>query len=287
VPSALCGLFGLKPTRGRISTMPDAQRWYGLSVFGGLGRSVLDVALFDDALRGAADGDAHTPPEPAISFAEAARRAPGSLRVGVSLKGTIPGVKPGAVARGAVEETATLLRSLGHQVAECDPQYGLLLADITPPYLAGVVDNAAGLDHPELLESRSRRMAAIGRRVHGRALQRALRREAVVAKRVNAIFVDHDVLLTPVTAAQPERVGRWSGKGALRTFNGSGPYVTYTAIWNYLGQPAAAVPTGLDPDGLPTAIQLAAPVNGETTLLSLAAQLEHARPWTNQKPPTS
>ena len=120
-----------------------------------------------------------------------------------------------------------------------------------------------------------------------RALRRGLRREAAVAERVNAIFADHDVLLTPVTAAPPEPVGRWRGKGAVRTFYGGGPYVTYTAIWNYLGQPAAALPAGLDEDGLPTAVQIAAPANGETTLLSLAAQLEAARPWGERRPPVS
>ena len=287
VPSALCGLFGLKPTRGRLSTLPDPEHWHGLTVFGGLARSVLDAALFDDVLRGAGVGDAHTPPEPQMTFADAARREPGRLRVAMSLKGTLPGVKAGPVAQRAVEETADLLRSLGHHVAERDPKYGLLMPDIMPRYLAGVADDAAKLDHPELLERRSRRMVAWGRLLHGRPLRRAVRRETTVAERVNAIFADHDVLLTPVTAAQPEPVERWRDKGAIRTFNGSGPYVTYTAIWNYLGQPAAAVPAGFDDDGLPIAVQIAAPVNGETTLLSLAAQLEQARPWADRRPPTA
>ena len=223
VPAGLCGLFGLKPTRGRISTLPDPERWHGLTVLGGLARRVLDAALFDDALRGAAAGDAHAAPEPQTSFADAARRDPGRLRVAMSLKGTIPGVKAGSTARRAVEETAELLRSLGHEVAE----------------------------------------------------------------RINAIFADHEVLLTPVTAAQPEPVQRWRGKGAVRTFIGSGPYVTYTAIWNYLGQPAAAVPAGFDEDGLPMAVQIVAPAGGETTLLSLAAQLERARPWADRRPSVS
>jgi len=287
VPSAMCGLFGLKPTRGRISTLPDAEHWHGLTVLGGLARTVLDSALFDDALRGPAAGDAHTPPAPEINFTDAARREPRRLRIAVSLKGTLPGVKAGSTARRTVEETAELLRSLGHQVAERDPDYGQLLPDIMPAYLSGVADDAAKLEHPDRLEARSRHMAAIGHRLHGRALRRGLRRQPVVATRVNAIFAEHDVLLTPVTAAQPEPVERWRGKGAVRTFNGSGPYVTYTAIWNYLGQPAAAVPAGLDENGLPTAVQLAAPLNGETTLLSLAAQLERARPWAEHRPPVS
>jgi amidase len=207
--------------------------------------------------------------------------------VAVSRKGTLPGVRAGPAARRAVEETAELLRSLGHEVAAGDPKYGQLLPDVMPRYLAGVADDAAALEHPDRLERRSRRMAAAGRRVHGRALRRALRREPVVAECVNAVFADHDVLLTPLTAAQPEPVERWRGKGALRTFNGSGPYVTYTAIWNYLGQPAAAVPAGFDEDGLPLAVQIVAPANGETTLLSLAAQLEAERPWTARRPSVS
>jgi amidase len=248
---------------------------------------VLDAALFDDALRGPAEGDAHTPPAPEIDFADAARREPGRLRVAVSLRTTLPGTKPGPAAKRAVEETVELLRSLGHEVAERDPKYGQLLPDMMPRYLAGVADDAAKLDHPEHLEARSRRMAGLGRRLHGRMLRRAVRREPDVAERVNAIFADHDILLTPVTAAQAEPVERWRGKGAVRTFNGGGPYVTYTAIWNYLGQPAASVPAGFDEDGLPTAVQIVAPAGGETTLLSLAAQLEGARPWAKPRPPVS
>jgi amidase len=104
-----------------------------------------------------------------------------------------------------------------------------------------------------------------------------------VSERVNEIFRDHDVLLTPVTAELPGRADRWHDKGAIATFLGMTPYITYTAVWNYAGLPAASVPAGFTKDGLPLAVQLVGRPNDEATLISLAAQLERARPW-HQRP---
>jgi amidase len=264
--------------------MPDADHWYGLTVYGGLTRSVLDAALFDDAVLGPADGDRYGAHAPEDSFAEAARREPPKLRIAVSTKPTLP-VRLSTQARTAVESTAELLRSLGHELRERDPRYGQLLPDIMPRYLAGVHDDAARMDQPERLERRTRSFARLGGRVRGRGLARALRREAKVAARIGGIFDDHDVLLTPVTARPAPRADQWIGKGALATFDGGRPYVCYTAVWNYTGQPAAAVPAGFDDDGLPLAVQLVGRPDAEPTLISLAAQLEAARPWTQRRPP--
>lgn len=285
VPAAFCGLFALAPTRGRISTMPDPEHWHGLTVFGGLARSVLDAALFDDALQGPARGDLHPLPEPPTNFARAAACEPGRLRVAVSLRGMIPGIRPGHAARQAVERTAELLRSLGHQVAERNPSFGQLSNGVAVRSLAGIADDAAKLDHPDRLGHRARQMAALGRRLHGRALRRAKRREPLIAQRVNAIFADHDLLLTPVTAVQPAPVEKWQGAGMIRTLLGGSAYVTYTAPWNYLGQPAASIPSGFDETGLPTAIQLAGPPGSETTIIAIAAQIERTRPWAHLTPP--
>jgi amidase len=266
IPAASCGLFGLKPQRGRISF---PEHWHGLTVLGGLGRSVADVALFTDAL---ADTE----------LVDAASREPERLRVAVSLKPVLP-VRPKAPARKAVEDTAELLRSLGHEVRERDPRYPLMLPLIMPRYLGGMARELEELGGE--VEPRTRRMAFVGRRLSGRRLKRSLEREPAVAARIQEVFEDHDVLLTPVTAAQPAAADRWAGKGAYSTFDGGRPYVCYTATWNYTGQPAAAVPAGFDDEGMPVGVQLVGRPGAEDTLVSLAAQIERARPWADRRPP--
>ena len=276
VPAAHCGIFGLKPQRDRVPLAPDHPHWHGLTHFGPLARSVMDAAIFCDALAGGGD-----------ELTEAARREPGRLRIGVALKPILPQVRLRAPQREAVERTAELLRSLGHEVADEQPRWGQLLPDVMPRYLSGVADDAARMDEPDRLERRSRSMARIGRRTHGRALRRALRREPKVTERIIRSFDRVDVLLMPVIAQAAEHVERWAGKGAIRTFNASAPYVAYTAVWNHTGQPAASVPAGFDDDGLPLAVQLVSRPGDDATLVSLCAQLETARPWAERRPPVS
>jgi amidase len=189
------------------------------------------------------------------------------------------------VIRQAVTGTAELLHSLGHEVVERDPWYPLGADLGIPRYAAGISDDAARLEHPNRLERRTQRMARLGQALHGRALARALRLEPRVSQQINEIFDDHDVLLTPVTAQLAARADRWHDKGAITTFLGMTPYITYTAIWNYTGQPAASVPAGFTEEGLPLAVQLVGRHNDEATLISLAAQLERARPWAHLRPP--
>jgi amidase len=124
IPAACCGLFGLKPQRGRVSLMPYAEHWHGLSVFGSVTRTVADTALWLDVVAGRADGDAESARAPETSFAEAATRPPGKLRIAVSFAMGPPPVKIKPDVRQAVEQTAELLRSLGHTVERKDPSGG-------------------------------------------------------------------------------------------------------------------------------------------------------------------
>lgn len=281
IPSAFCGLFGLKTQRGKVPLAPLTDHWYGCTVLGGLGRSVLDVALFDDVISGPILDPGAGPAELEHALADAARREPGRLRIAVSTKPGIPGVKPSPESLSAVEQTAELLRSLGHDVREYKLAQPQLLVTFTPRWAVGIRDDAMQRDG---LEPRTRRMAAVAMRLDGRALRRSIAREPVLAARLNQVFDEHDLVLTPTTAASPPRAEISSGAGAFRSFNDGSPYVCYTPVWNYVGQPAASIPAGFDRDGLPTAVQLAGPPNSDTTIVSLAAQLEAARPWQEPRP---
>jgi amidase len=273
VPAALCGVFGMKPQRGLVPLAPDDGHWHGLTHFGPITRTAADAALLLDAI-GRGDG----------SFAAAAAREPGRLRVGVALKPTLPQVRLTKPWRSGVDRTAERLRQLGHEVIDVKPRYGVLLPLAKPRYAAGVADDAARLEHPERLEKRSRRMAALGRRLHGRPLARALAREAAYAARVNEVFETVDVLLTPTVARAAGRADASARRGAFRTFNDMAPYVAYTTVWNYTGQPAAAVPAGFDDDGMPLSAQLVTRPGDNETLLSLAAQIERAGEWGGHRP---
>ncbi len=287
IPAAWCGLFGLKPQRGRVSMAPRPRGWHGLSVNGVLTRSVLDSALFYDVAAGAIESDHDRAPAPAVPFVQSASTAPGRLRIAYSTRVPLGVIsKLDREADSALRETVELLRSLGHEVSERDPDYG---SDSIPAvlvrYLRGAHDDAAALAHPERLERRTRGIARLGGLIPRALLERALAGEGALASRLNAVLEDHDVLLTPATASPPPRIGQLQGRGALWTLNTVAGWVPYNGIWNVTGQPAASVPAGFAADGLPRAVQLVGRPGEEGTLLSLAAQLEVERPWAQQRPP--
>jgi len=273
LPAAWCGLFGLKPTRGRVSLAPDDEHWHGLSVANCVARTVLDSAIFLDAV---AD-------EPHESFADATASEPGRLRIAWTVRPPQPGRVNPAI-RAAVRETAALLERLGHQVREVAPRWPLPQPGFVPRYLSGVAGDAGRLPHPELLEARSRHIAAMGRALPDGAVARSRQAGERYTQRLAELFGDADVVLCPVVPHPPRRVGAATGHGALRTMSSSTWTVAFTAPWNISGRPAASVPAGLGPDGLPVAVQLAGAPGAEATLLSLAAQLERERPWAHLRP---
>lgn len=287
IPAAHCGLFGLKPQRGRISLMPEHEHWLGLSVTGCVVRRVIDAALWLDATAGAEAGDAHAAPVPDRSWVEAATSAPGPLRVAMTLTVPRPAAPPivSDEVKAGVARIADALRSLGHEVVERDPEWGGVGNDITPRYLAGIAAEGREVPNPDRLEARTRGMIRLGRMLPGAVVRRACDAEAKHATRLNAIFDDADLLLMPTVGIVPPASGRWAGRGAIRTLMSISRAYACTIPWNYTGQPAASVP--LPPRGpgeLPLAGQLVAPPNREDLLLSVSAQLEAGIGWPERIP---
>jgi amidase len=284
-PASCCHLFGLKPQRGRVSLMPDADHWNGLSTANCVTRSVLDSAIFLDTVAGPAEGDAdraEPPPEP---YADVVRRAdPGHLRIAVSTRPHQPGrIDPDV--RAAVRETAEALRAIGHTVEDADPPRIVQLPAFYPRYAASLVTDADRMAHPERLERGTKRQIALARTIRPEAVAWARRRSDKIARDVAPLFERYDVLLTPVAPHQPRPVGLRAGRGAAPALLGNGWTITFTAPWNLTGQPAASVPAGLARDGVPRAVQLVGRPHDEATLYALAAQLEVQRPWKGLKPP--
>jgi amidase len=300
-PSAYCGLFGCKTQRGRVPLAPHLNAWHGLCVNGVLARSVRDSALFYDAIAdGPADPGAPEVPPSAFmaALAQAANGAPGgpsnggsggrALRIAVSSKlPPSPLTKLHPENRAALEETVALLRSLGHEVNEREVDHGPLAPapEFTAIVLRSIHEEAATFAHPERLERRIRAIARLGGMLPPGVVDWALGRKAAYAARLNEPLADHDVLLTPVTPAPAPRIGAREGQFWLRTTVEATATVPYAACWNFTGQPACSVPAGFAADGLPRAVQLVGRPNDEATLIALAAQIEAARPWAQERPP--
>ncbi len=288
LPAASCGLFGLKPQRGRVSLAPAVDIWHGLASANCVSRSVLDSALWLDVVAGGS-AEPGAPPPPERSFVEAAQTPPGKLRVAWSVAPPRAVAPPivGDVVKQSVADAAELLGSLGHEVAERDPEWGNIGNNITARFLRGVSDTVAEVPHPERLERRTRGFGRLGSLLPDALYQRALQGKEEDARRVNALFDQFDVLVMPVMGGTAIPVRRWQGRGALHTVLGMSRFYPFCIPWNHLENPAMSVPMGIAEDGLPTAVQIVGRPGDEATLYSLAAQIEAARPWADARPPLS
>lgn len=279
IPAAWCGLVGLKPQRGRVSTWPDPDAFFGLTCYGPLTRTAADAALLLDAIAGNHPRDIHRPPPPPRPFAETAARDPGRLRIALSFK--LPPVVDSSLdgeIEAAVRSLADRLESLGHAVEEADPAYGLVGLSLIARGTGGQREWCRRLDDHAALEPRSRQGLAVAR-VTGAAPLVALarRREPAIRRRIGRIFERYDLVLTPTTAQPPPRVGALDGAGWWRTNSAGSHHCPYAFPWNVTGWPGISVPAGTTTAGLPIGAQLLAGECGEGTLLALAGQLDRER----------
>ncbi len=287
IPAACCGLVGLKGQRGRISAKESperAYRFHGLNHIGPLARSVTDAALLHDAMTGAEPGDEIPAPPPAPPLTEALAQPVRRLRIAMSFKPVFP-VPISDEVRRPVLATAELLRSLGHQVVERDPVYPVTgIAAVLTLFMNGFKHEIDRLPTPELLERRMQAEARTSRMVPDWLARRAVAAEGRITERSLRPIADCDVLMTPVLAMPPVRIGYFEGLGPTRAMLRLLRFIPFTFPQNYSGQPAISVPVGISADGLPEAVHLVGRACDEATLISLAAQLESVQPWAGHRP---
>jgi amidase len=294
VPASACGLFGLKPTRARITAGPEGgEGLSGLAAQHVVSRSVRDSAAMLDAIAGPMAGDPYAAPPPARPWLRETDAEPGRLRIAFAKKAPngVP-VDPACVA--AVEDAARLCESLGHHVEEASPEHDAQALEhaFRMVFSANTMANIAratggAMPEPGLVEPLTRALAERGRSVSAADYVLGIHAMHRQARRIAAFFQRHDAWLTPTLAQPPRPIGFFDIRSTdvdewLARLSG---FVPFTYPFNATGQPAASVPLHWSDDGLPIGVQFAARYGDEALLFRLAAQLERARPWFDRRPP--
>ena len=283
IPASCCGLFGLKPTRGRVSPAPLGDA-YGLSTNGCLARTVGDSAAFLDIVAGNLPGDPYRAPPPERPFLEEVGAPPGRLRIGVAGEPTQP-IPVDPACSAALEDAAALLADLGHELEPATPPQ---------PAEALVLFTAIWQTIPGLYPVQDRSLldplnAALAERADSVSSIDYVRAVAAIqqhARAFAAFCAGYDVVLTPTLAQPPLPVG-WTTEppDPWEQFERAWRFTPFTPPVNLAGLPAASVPLFWTHDGLPIGVHLIGRAGEEALLFRLAAQLEQARPWRERRPP--
>jgi amidase len=289
IPSSVCGLYGIKPSRGRISGGPLVPDLLGFGVDGPITRTVADAALLLDIMTANYPGDMYTQPPlpPGESFLGYAARPPGRLRVGRTLQNPVPGTEVHPDCVKAYEDASALLASLGHEVEDIDMPLG---QDVVPffeiIYYAYATLTPVDPPQEEILLPLTRYLRERGRAtvapdfIFAQAYMQFVTRPAIAA------LSAYDAVLTPTLARPPVPVGYFDEVDPAENFERQKRFTPWTAIYNVSGLPAVSVPLHWNDEGLPIGVMLAGRMGDEGTLISLSAQLEEARPWKDRHPPT-
>ena len=290
IPASVCGLVGLKPSRGRITRGPVRIDVTGLSTDGSLTRTVRDTAVLLDVMAGPGTGDpSWVPPLPAgESFIAACDQEPGRLRIARTTANPL-GAPIDQGVQAAWEQTSKQLAELGHDVVDLDDGamdfgHGLFDAFV----VAWTVNAAMQPVEPEeehLLRPLTRALREQGRARSGLEFAQAIAELQRSARRWITSTAAYDAVLTPTLAQPPAFVGQLrNDDDPAADFTAQGRFTPFTALINMTGQPAVSLPLGQTPEGLPVGMHFIGPPAGEVGLLRLAAQLEQACPWSDRHP---
>lgn len=300
VPAAINGIFGLKPSRGRVSLGPEVDEvWAGMAVQFALTRTVRDSAALLDIASGLELGEPYYAPPPPCSYRDAIIRPPGALRIALVCRPP-NGRTVDAPIQAALDRTANLCASLGHQVEERSLELGTSWESFVHAHAmfwttqtAGWIESLAAatgrLIDATTLEPVTLAEWKFGRTASALDLLGAFAVRNIVTRSVARHFADVDMVLTPTLPELPLPIGEYNAPQALLDALGWVAYVfdrsPFTALYNMTGQPAMSVPLGFDlATGLPIGMQFGTRLGDEHLLLQLAAQLEVARPWRDRVP---
>jgi amidase len=294
IPASMCGLFGLKPSRGRVTAWPDPGVLAApLSVHHALTQTVRDSALLLDIAAAHLPGAAVGVPAPDGSFADEVGRPPGRLRIGLVLTRPDGGRVDPVVVRAATD-AARLCEELGHEVEEVELGHDHELSTRSFGVSMGI----------SLVAQVDQRLAELGRELREddlepftRAMYDNYRRTLTptsvhdalcgvqaTAWQVGRHFEDHDLLLSPTVALPVPRLGVLDTTSPEAMWRLGADYSAFTSLYNVTGMPGISVPFGHDEDGLPLGVQLVADLGREALLLRIAASLEEAAPWSHTAP---
>ncbi len=294
IPAACCGLFGLKPTRARITSGPDGgEAIAGMAVQHALCWSVRDSAALLDATAGPMPGDPYFPGRPSTTYLEAAGQDPKPLRIAFSAKAPNGAAIDKEAAR-AVIDVAGLCEDLGHEVVEDAPDFAVeaLQDAFLKVFAANCMANIlrlspGGLPGGDLLEPLTRAVAEMGRSMDATSYIHALQLLHREARNIAGFYERFDIWLTPTLAGPAPRTGYFDNDQTdveewLRQILSFSPF---TFLCNVTGQPAMTLPLAISGSSLPLGCHFAAPYGREDMLFSLAGQIERATPWKDRRPP--
>jgi amidase len=295
IPASCCGLVGLKPSRGRVSAAPLVESPSGLVAEGVLTRTVKDTAVALDVVAGYEWGDPAWPSPPASTFHDAAARPPGPLRIGLCLEPPVEATVSDECVTAA-REAADLLASLGHSVDKSVPRWDATeyVDDFFVIWGAEAAAAAVRMGavegdefDPADTEPLTQELIDRANRTTGIQVLDALTNLRAYSRRVVRWWADHDVLLTPTLSSPPVphgALGAEPGEPPMEAIYKGMRFVPFCPPANITGQPAISLPLHMAAGGLPVGVQLMGPPGGEELLLSLAAQVEQARPWAERRP---
>ena len=293
IPASCCGLFGLKPTRGRITAGPEGgEGLAGLACQHAVTWSVRDSAALLDATAGPMPGDPYAAAPPARPWLDDAARDPARLRIAFST--TSPDGKPvDPACAEAAGDAARLCEAMGHIVEEAVPDFDVAAARaaFSAIFQANTMVNVGRANGGRMplegmVEPLTRALAERGAGVSASDYIRALQSMHRESRKIAALFERHDLWLTPTLGQLPPKVGVFDSDLTdvdlwMDRLMG---FLPFTWIFNLTGQPAMSVPFAVSAEGLPVGVHFAARTGDEASLFALAGQIERARPWRHLRP---